>query len=122
MEHPTCHPEILQISFVAGQYIADSLLPIFPQSNGRAETAVKSMKRLVRGHTGARGSLDTAAMTLALLQYRNTPMQNAGGKSPAQLALGRELKDYMPLPKHLSRRGAVVKGVKHLSTIVLVTI
>ena len=72
----------------------------FPQSNGRAEAAVKSMKRLIRGHTGARGSLDTDAITLALLQYRNTPLQNAGGKSPAQLALGRELKDFIPLPKH----------------------
>ena len=58
------------------------------------------MKRLIRGHTGARGSLDTDAITLALLQYRNTPLQNAGGKSPAQLALGRELKDSIPLPKH----------------------
>ena len=72
----------------------------FPQSNGRAEAAVKSMKWLIRGHTGARGSLDTDAITLALLQYRNTPLQNAGGKSPAQLALGRELKDSIPLPKH----------------------
>ena len=58
----------------------------YPQSNGRADTAVKSMKRLIRGNTSHRGSLDIAQ---GLLQYRNTPLQNAAGKSPAQLALGR---------------------------------
>ena len=72
----------------------------FPKSNGRAESGVKSMKRLIRGHTGVKGSIDTDAITLALLQYRNTPLQKAGGKSPAQLSLGRELKDTIPLQKH----------------------
>ena len=69
----------------------------FPQSNGRAEAAVKSMKRLIQGHTGPRGSINTDEIALGLLQYRNTPIE--GGKSPAQLALGRELKDTMPLPR-----------------------
>ena len=72
----------------------------YPQSNGRADAAVKSMKRLIRGHTGSRGSLDTDAIAQGLLQYRNTPLRNAAGKSPAQLALGRELRDMLPLPQH----------------------
>ena len=75
----------------------------YPQSNGRAEAAVKSMKRLIRGNTGHRGSLDTNAIAQGLLQYRNTPLQNAAGKSPAQLALGRELRDMLPLPTHRYR-------------------
>ena len=70
----------------------------FPQSNGRAEAAVKSMKRLIRGHTGPRGSISNDDIALSQLQYRNTPLD--GGKSPAQLALGRELKDAIPLPKN----------------------
>ena len=49
----------------------------YPQSNGRAEAAVKSMKRLIRGHCGAKCTIDTEAMTMALLQYRNTPIQNS---------------------------------------------
>ena len=75
----------------------------YPQSNGRAEAAVKSMKRLKRGNTGHRGSLYTNDIAQGLLQYRNTPLQNAAGKSPAQLALGRELRDMLPLPPHRYR-------------------
>ncbi len=70
----------------------------YPQSNGRAEAAVKSMKRLIKGHTGPGGSITTDEIALGLLQYRNTPID--GGKSPAQLALGRELRDGIPLPRN----------------------
>ncbi|XP_063871052.1 uncharacterized protein K02A2.6-like [Scylla paramamosain] len=40
----------------------------FPQSNGRAEVAVKSAKRIIRGNIGADGSLDNDKISLALLQ------------------------------------------------------
>ena len=50
------------------------------------------MMHLIMGHCGAKGTIDTDAMTMTLLQYRNTPIQNSGGKSLAQLALGRALK------------------------------
>ncbi|KAK3889447.1 hypothetical protein Pcinc_006555 [Petrolisthes cinctipes] len=46
----------------------------FPQSNGRAEAAVKSAKRLLRANTGGGGSLRTDKVSVALLQYLNTPL------------------------------------------------
>ena len=70
----------------------------YPQSNGRAEAAVKTLKRLLQRNTGSRGSTDTDSIAKALLQHRNTPLRDVG-RSPAQLALGRDLRDTIPLPK-----------------------
>ena len=70
----------------------------FPQSNGRAEAGVKSMKRLLAGNLGPKGSIDNDKVAQALLQYRNTPLRD-GGASPAQLALGRHIRDTIPLPQ-----------------------
>ncbi|KAK3881297.1 hypothetical protein Pcinc_014248 [Petrolisthes cinctipes] len=64
-------------------------------SNGRAEAAVKSAKRVLRGNIGADGNLDTDKATLALIQYHNTPLRDIN-KSPAQLATGRQLRDGVP--------------------------
>ena len=44
-----------------------------PHSNLRAETAVKSMKRLVMDNVGPKGELTTDRMAMAMLAYRNTP-------------------------------------------------
>ena len=74
----------------------------YPQSNGRAEAGVKSMKRLLQGNLGRRGSLNTDEVAAALLQYRNTPLREVN-KSPAQLALGREMRDTIPLPRERYR-------------------
>ena len=68
----------------------------YPQSNGRAESAVKSMKRLLANNTGPRGSLDTDDVARALLMYRNTPLRDIQ-QSPAELALGRQLRDSIPV-------------------------
>ena len=68
----------------------------FPQSNGRAEAAVKSAKRLLRANTGVGGSLDSDSAAVALLQYLNTPLRGVD-KSPAQLAMGRQLRDGIPV-------------------------
>ena len=70
----------------------------YHQSNGRAEVGVKSMKRLLRGNTGRKGAIDTDKVAQALLQYRNTPLRGIN-KSPAELALGRSLRDTVPLPR-----------------------
>ena len=70
----------------------------YPQSNGRAEAAVKSLNRLLQGNTGKRGSINTDDVAQALLQYRNTPLREIN-KSPAELALGRTLRDSIPLPQ-----------------------
>ena len=68
----------------------------YPQSNGRAEAGVKSMKRLLSGNVGSKGSIHTDRVAEALLQYRNTPLRG-NKRSPAQLALGREIRDTIPL-------------------------
>ena len=68
-----------------------------PRSNGRAEVAVKSMKRLLQSATNAAGALNEDAVIHGLLQYRNTP-QAGTGSSPAQVLFGRTLKDRIPIP------------------------
>ena len=67
----------------------------YPQSNGRAEAAVKTAKRIIRDNTGPGGTLDCDRMSLALPQYLNTPLRNIN-RSPAQLATGRQLRDGVP--------------------------
>ena len=67
----------------------------FPSSNGRAELAVKTAKRLLMDNISPNGSLDNDGMVRALLVYRNTP--DPGCKlSPAQILLGRPLRDTLP--------------------------
>ena len=74
----------------------------YPQSNGRAEAGVKSLKRLLNGNVGPRGSINNDNVAMALLQYRNTPLRGVN-KSPAQLALGRPIRDTLPLPRERYR-------------------
>ena len=64
----------------------------FPQSNGRAEAAVKSAKRLLRGHVTKSGSLNVDAFVLAIMAHRNTP-DPVMGLSPAEALYGRKLRD-----------------------------
>ena len=67
----------------------------FPSSNGRAELAVKTAKRMLMDNISPNGSLDNDGMVRALLMYRNTP--DPGCKlSPAQILLGRPLRDTLP--------------------------
>ena len=68
----------------------------YPQSNGRAEAAVKTGKMVMRDNTGPGGSLAMERITSALLQYHNTPLRE-GDKSPALLLLGRQLRDGVPV-------------------------
>ena len=72
----------------------------YPQSNGRAELAVKAAKRIIRDNTLPNGSLDSDKMARALLQHRNTPLADLG-MSPAQLLLHRSIRDHIPTnPAH----------------------
>ena len=68
----------------------------YPQSNGRAELSVKTAKRLIYDNT-KHGSLDTDSFVRALLQHRNTPLQEIG-HSPAEPLHGRPLRDHLPHP------------------------
>ena len=67
------------------------------QSNGRAEVAVKTVKRALRDNTGPDGRLDTDTFARALLLLRNTPDRDTG-TSPAELLFGRNLRDALPHP------------------------
>lgn len=67
--------------------------PHFPQSKGRAEVGIKSIKSLVTGsRTG--GKFDKNKMAKALLLYRNAP--RLGLQSPAQLVFNRPIRDGLP--------------------------
>jgi hypothetical protein len=70
----------------------------FPQSNGRAEAAVKSIKRILLGNINpSTGALDTDAAARAIMTHRNTPAQDTG-VSPSVLLFGKPLRDHLPRP------------------------
>ena len=64
--------------------------PTYAQSNGKAESAVKIIKRMFQK------CKDTGESEfIALLDYRNTPTEGIG-KSPAQRLMGRRCKTLLP--------------------------
>ena len=65
--------------------------PRYHQSNGKAENAVKTVKRLF---TKCRESVQSEF--LALMDWRNTPTEGLG-TSPAQRFLGRRCKTLLPI-------------------------
>ena len=80
--------------------------PHYPQSNGKAESAVKTAKRMMRKTTNE-------DQYLALLSIRNTPQQGID-LSPAQRLMGRRTKTLVPathtlLKMQTSRRDTVDK-------------
>ena len=66
-----------------------------PQSNGRAEVAVRITKRLLEDHVGPDGSIDSDSLVVTLLQLRNTPDRESN-LSAAEVLFGRQLSDAMP--------------------------
>ncbi|KAK2563731.1 Uncharacterized protein P5673_012717 [Acropora cervicornis] len=74
----------------------------FPQSNGRAEVAVKSAKRLLMSNTCPTGSLDHDRFLCAMLQLRNTPDPDCN-ISPAQIVFGRPLRDTLSFVNRLEK-------------------
>jgi transposase InsO family protein len=60
--------------------------PVFPQSNGEAESAVKNAKKILR----------QKCPDVALLNYRTTPHCSTG-VSPAQALMGRQLRTKLPI-------------------------
>jgi len=69
--------------------------PHYPQSNSRAKTAVKTMKRLYE-----KPIEDRQEPHLALLAWRNTPAEQSQ-LSPAQMIFGRRTKTNLPMTNEL---------------------
>ena len=69
--------------------------PGHPESNGHAEAAVKTVKKLVTA-ASQKGTLDDEQLDQGLLEIRNTP--RADGRSPAQILFGHPVRT--PLPVH----------------------
>ena len=67
-----------------------------PHSNLRAETAVKSGKRILLDNTKSDGSPDWDKVIRAVMQHRNTP-DSEYGLSPSQLVFGRPIRDFLPI-------------------------
>ncbi len=68
--------------------------PRYPQSNGKIEATVKSMKKLISAAWTGR-SIDWDKLSRSLLQYRNTPSRK-DGRSPAQKLFGQPVQDSLP--------------------------
>ena len=73
-----------------------------PQSNGRAEVAVKATKRLMQANLGPTGTLDSDRFLRALLQLRNTPDPDCD-LSPAQILFGRPIRDSLSFVNRLEK-------------------
>ena len=69
--------------------------PRYPESNGKAENAVKTIKRLFKKCKDAGQS-----EYLALLDWRNTPTEGIG-TSPAQHLMGRRCRNLLPVAANL---------------------
>jgi transposase InsO family protein len=65
--------------------------PTYPQSNGLAESAVKTLKSLLKK---CRGKIDSTEFCEGLLELRNSP--KAGGKSPAEIVYGQPMRSKVP--------------------------
>ena len=74
----------------------------FPQSNGRAEVAVKAAKRLLMANVSPSGDLNHDSFLRALLQLRNTPDLDCD-MSPAEIVFGRPLRDAFSFVNRLSK-------------------
>ena len=62
----------------------------------RAETGVKSMKRILREACTKGDGLQGEHARIALMEYRNTPLRELN-RSPAELLFGRKMRDLLQL-------------------------
>uniref|UniRef100_A0A3B3HH25 Gypsy retrotransposon integrase-like protein 1 n=1 Tax=Oryzias latipes TaxID=8090 RepID=A0A3B3HH25_ORYLA len=78
--------------------------PHFPQSNGEAERAVRTVKNLLK---------KSGDPYLALMAYRSAPLAN--GYSPAELLMGRRIRTTVPMiSSQLNPEGADMKRLRKI--------
>lgn len=82
--------------------------PRYPQSNGKAENAVKTVKRIMMKAVESGSDI-----YLALLDWRNTPSEGIPG-SPAQRLFGRRTKTLLPMSQTLLQPKLVTNVNRHL--------
>lgn len=76
--------------------------PLFPQSNGEVERAIRTIKSLLK---------KSSDPYLALMAYRASPLAN--GYSPTELLMGRKIRTTVPvIPSQLDPNGADLEKVK----------
>ena len=80
--------------------------PYNPHADLRAETAVKTAKRIPTSNTKSDGSPNWDDVKRALLQHRNTPLQDLA-ISPAQMLFGRAIRDHLPVKPGLFKPSEV---------------
>ena len=87
------------------QHVTSS--PEYPQSNGLAERAVQTVKRLIK-----KAQQDGQDVYLALLELRNTPRDQVLG-SPVQKLMGRRTKTLLPTAKSMLKPTSVPPDKVH---------
>ena len=91
--------DCLHIVFTNLGFISSFILS-YPQSNGRAEAAVKTAKCIIQENPASNGSLNTDRVAKAIMQYCNTPLPGMS-RSPTKILFHRMLHDFTPAnPKH----------------------
>ena len=85
----------------------DTSSPHYPQSNGRAEAAVKVAKTML-----IKATADKRDIYLMLLEQRNTPTE--GLASPAQRLMSRRTRSSLPAPLSAYEPVVVSNTVEHL--------
>ena len=86
-----------------------------PHSNSRAETSVKSSKRMLQDCITKSGDTDNDKFMKVVLQYRNTPHQDCK-KSPAQRVFGRTLHDHLQYTTYFHQQTKSTKVIDNLQS------
>ena len=68
----------------------------YPQSNGRAELVVKTVKRTLIDYTDGYGCLRHDLAAWAIMTHRNTPHHDLG-LSPSEMLYGWVIRDHLPI-------------------------
>ena len=86
--------------------------PHYPQSNGLAESAVKTVKALLLKHDA---KLDSEEFLLGLLELRNTPRPH--GLSPSEIVFGQPMRSTLPThPDAFCRKWLPEKDISQTPT------